>query len=1006
MKEQNLIITKEKVLKKYTILFNSSKLETEYSLKTHKSRRTLNIGLSFVCLLFSLIMLFLLEILNINIHKEMKVRGVQIYDIRNLKNLEDQTIMQNTFYKKYVVMSEGKVSLEHSINSSTVRRFLFLKYGLPLVLGNCLIHLLLFLICIICRNNEKIQRLAFCFIYFFFGINFHVISGILRSFYKLTSDPLFFVVAFKMLFKISIIFQAKAQWLQILIFSIMKILFEWTIFILIHYKMNSTILFYFSVNILIHVCCIIISYYSEYNSKYKFFLIRNLNFEKEYLINFIYSMEQGFLTYSNNKILFMNKAMNKIVNNLLWLVHVESEELNLSEVHDGDFKTEQTNHSTNISRIEEDEISTQNYIVNNIKTQKIKINSSKGINLNQAYNNNSKENTENKIINNEDTKFLHSEVIETDFKSDSNILIDNFFHHMIGINYDLPPELIEELENKSIKLENLYNLVKNYKKFCEFHKLGIVEIKSQYETSLSFYSNPQGSKTYQISFRIVTYEDKDQYLEMMFSDITQTINYERAISNSRSVYISKVAHELKNPLSSLIDLSVSIKEEIHEDVSNLDIDRIYYNSEYTEKVCTSMLQFIKDFSNFTSLKFSCVKCYTANPNKCPVCKFNTLCSMCTVCRNCEVVQYISFDFSSVISNTVNILKSLNYYEKSEDLLQINYFNNCETNIIKTNNKLFTSIIYNVLSHAYKFSNKNEIFIDVRYNKNKKNEIIFSIEHQAIEIDKKFIQNLKWSDIHEDYNLKKDNFENDKFSKYFNLYLAFYFAKKIKTNLNIESSKNSSKYSFIIKNNDEINIPQKLFGSIFTYQSNKNVIHVKKNIVLKKSSSNSPIIFSVHCKTESESISSSVCYVKNEDKKVYKFLIVDDENLVRNIFKRHLKKISEKNSEFRFETYEANNCYEALNSIHSFYTKSNIIIDFLIIDEQMPLMNGSTLIKLLRELENQNFLYHIQIISHTAFDSIQNTNMLIESGVDNILSKPVHLQDFKKLICDSLNVNLL
>jgi CheY-like chemotaxis protein len=1012
MKEQNLIMTKEKVLNKYTLFFKNPKLESEYSQRNHKSRRNLNIGLSLVCLLFSIAILTGVEVLNVKVHKEMKERGVQIHNVRYLKNVEDQRVKENTFYKEYVVMSEGQVSSEHSINSSTVRRYLFVKLGLPLILGTCFIYLLLFLLSYFCYNNDKTQRVAFCFIFFFFGINFHIISGILRSFYKLTSDPLFFVVAFKMLFKISIIFQAKVLWLQILTFSSLSILFEWSIFILIHYRMNSTILFYFSVNTLIHVCCIILSYYNEFNSKYKFFLLRNLNFEKEYLINFIYSMEQGFLTYSNKKILFMNKAMNKIVNELLWLVHDEQPESRECEEDEEsvDYEQEPTNNNTDVSGIEEEEHSPKNDIEKN-PPEILKSNPLRGPFEVQITSPTSKKvkktfKKSRKAVHDETTKFLHSDVIDTNFKSNSHIIIEKFFENMIGINHDLPSEIIEVFMNKSnFKLEKLYNLIKNNKKFLDFQNLGIIEIKSQYESSLAFYSNPQGSKTYQISFRMVTYEDSDQYLEMMISDITQRVNYEKAIRNSRSVYISKVAHELKNPLSSLIDLSVSAKEEFQEDPSNIQTDRVYYNAEYTEKVCSSMLQFIKDFSNFTSLKFSCEKCYTAHSNKCPVCKLNTLCPMCSVCRNCETNQYISFDFSSVINNTIEIFKSLNFFERGEEGLQFNYSNNCETNIIKTNNKLFTSMIYNLLNHAYKFSNKDDIYIDVSYNKNKKNEILFSIEHKGIEIDKNFIHNLKWNEVHEDYNIKKDNFENDKFNKYFNLYLAFYFAMKIKTNLNIESSKNYSKYSFVIKHNvEEINSIQKNSHSMVVNNPPiKSVVQHKKKTVESKVSSKSLNSSSGRCLTEP---TYSTCSThSNQEEKVFIFLIVDDEILVRNILIRHLKKISEKNPEFKFETYEANNCYEALDAIHNLYTNSNLIFDFLIIDEQMPLMNGSTLIKLLRELEAQNYMYPMQIISHTAFDSIQKTNMIIESGADNILSKPVHLQEFKDLLCNSLKVKL-
>ena len=64
---------------------------------------------------------------------------------------------------------------------------------------------------------------------------------------------------------------------------------------------------------------------------------------------------------------------------------------------------------------------------------------------------------------------------------------------------------------------------------------------------------------------------------------------------------------------------------------------------------------------------------------------------------------------------------------------------------------------------------------------------------------------------------------------------------------------------------------------------------------------------------------------------------------------------------------------------------------------MPFMKGSTFIKLFKQLYQEINFYHIKIISYTAFDCEEKKKLILNSGADKIINKPIPYNDFKKVI---------
>ena len=63
------------------------------------------------------------------------------------------------------------------------------------------------------------------------------------------------------------------------------------------------------------------------------------------------------------------------------------------------------------------------------------------------------------------------------------------------------------------------------------------------------------------------------------------------------------------------------------------------------------------------------------------------------------------------------------------------------------------------------------------------------------------------------------------------------------------------------------------------------------------------------------------------------------------------------------------------------------IELMLIDENMEYINGSFVVKFVRNLEEKKMLKKIKIISITSFEDQNSLDYLEKSGVDLILTKP-------------------
>ena len=136
--------------------------------------------------------------------------------------------------------------------------------------------------------------------------------------------------------------------------------------------------------------------------------------------------------------------------------------------------------------------------------------------------------------------------------------------------------------------------------------------------------------------------------------------------------------------------------------------------------------------------------------------------------------------------------------------------------------------------------------------------------------------------------------------------------------------------------------------------------------------------------------------KEINKKCINFMICDDNQTIINSIVNLINRI--KNQEFQLKCFTSVNAIECLNKIYEDYNKG-INYNFLLIDENMPGINGSVLIKILNDMYHSKQLNKINMYSITFLDNEKLKTSMIENGCKGFLPKPVSLDMIKDLVKD-------
>lgn len=124
-------------------------------------------------------------------------------------------------------------------------------------------------------------------------------------------------------------------------------------------------------------------------------------------------------------------------------------------------------------------------------------------------------------------------------------------------------------------------------------------------------------------------------------------------------------------------------------------------------------------------------------------------------------------------------------------------------------------------------------------------------------------------------------------------------------------------------------------------------------------------------------------VQRNDMKSKKVLIVDDNDLNRKLFENLIGQI------FSFES--------ARNGLEAVSLTNTMNFDLILMDIQMPQMDGITAMKKIRQSSSQ-----CPIIAVTAYGEESDRGSFLQQGFDDFIRKPIRTKEFLQLIQNYIN----
>ncbi len=153
--------------------------------------------------------------------------------------------------------------------------------------------------------------------------------------------------------------------------------------------------------------------------------------------------------------------------------------------------------------------------------------------------------------------------------------------------------------------------------------------------------------------------------------------------------------------------------------------------------------------------------------------------------------------------------------------------------------------------------------------------------------------------------------------------------------------------------------------------------------------------------ESGKISENKCDINsNFNNRDIRFLVVDDEELIRSSHINIIKKYSKK-EKCKIIVDEATDGADCLYKLYLGYLKG-FKYDVILTDETMNFMNGSFTSNIIKTLIKEHILGNLVIIMITSYDPNLIENSTLGKHMDNIYSKPLNMNILDNIFCKYLN----
>ena len=271
--------------------------------------------------------------------------------------------------------------------------------------------------------------------------------------------------------------------------------------------------------------------------------------------------------------------------------------------------------------------------------------------------------------------------------------------------------------------------------FEEFTYLGIV--KTRQNTCLNGQNsnnNLMTSKELHVYFRL---NNDNSELEFLFEDLSSIIKKERkeTVMTCRSLYLSKISHEFKNPICNILEICSYISDEINtKNPKNFNLDScngLDSNSDNSDcdnqsrqnsllrskkinsnksinlsismlkTVCDMMLHLIKDFAFYSTITVEEEENCKIESTK--LLRLDNSAGHSQICNYREIIQDLvnMFNIKGKIDN-----------KDHKVFIQEKFDTDLRTQFIDCDKDIFTALIFNLLCHFYKVTHSGTVTISV------------------------------------------------------------------------------------------------------------------------------------------------------------------------------------------------------------------------------------------------------------------------------------------------------
>jgi signal transduction histidine kinase/CheY-like chemotaxis protein len=488
--------------------------------------------------------------------------------------------------------------------------------------------------------------------------------------------------------------------------------------------------------------------------------------------------------------------------------------------------------------------------------------------------------------------------------------------------------------------------------------------------------------------------------EFIFNDVSKVRVVEEANAEFKykSLFLSKVAHEFKNPLICIVELIDALMDKLNlESNTPQSLDSLSKFSSKTEILKESLVK-IKSMSDYLIILVKDIDLFSQKEGGTggdPLDK--TLISLERVIKFCQ-----------------DITKTLiTRYEKDNVVAFQTVLGEGIPKILYSDEIKLKQVLINLLSNAVKYTPKGSVTFEIR---NVEECVKFIIRDTGKGIPESNRPNLFTP-------FNKHNFKNNSLSAGLGLSIVKDLVNKLGSKIEFESELDKgSTFAF--------NIPIKLsqsssdlvasigglsgsYGAGATkaisrrskpgsYQSNHSSSTVVKDFHpwINNSIRNSYFFINVN----NNNGSTAELNIKEEciqppqenfievisNNEVLSILLVDDEMLSRKSTVRLLTKLF-RQKDINVKIYEASDGVECLSYYYKYFS-NEIEIDFILSDESMNLLSGVKCANIIQDLESQSGSKHVPFFILSAYDG-----MKIDSGIEKAFTKPLNKQDIEEMM---------